>query len=256
MIKEPFATGNSWIHRIDPQVRIVSAVVFSLIIALSEQFSVLTAALVVSIFFVCLARLNPREVFGRLAVVFGFLLLIWAVLPLTFEGEALYHAGPFVITRPGVMLSARITLKSAAILLIFMALIATMTVGTLGHALNRLRLPGKLVYLLLMTYRYIFVIEDEYRRLRTAIKIRGFRPGTNIHSYKTYAYLIGMLFVRASVRAEHVHQAMLCRGFRGRFHTLDEFVSEGRNRLFSVLMTFVIFGLIILEYRFLWSIDV
>jgi len=202
-----------------------------------------------SLFLVCLARLNPQEVGKRLAVVFGFLLLIWAVLPLTFEGEALYRVGPLVMTRPGVILSAQITLKSITILLVFMALFATMTIATLGHTLNRLRLSGKLIHLFLMTYRYIFVIEEEYRRLRTAIKIRGFRPGTNMHSYRTYAYLIGMLFVRASVRAERVHQAMLCRGFKGRFYTLDEFSPAVQNRFFSLLMTIVIFSLMILEFH-------
>lgn len=248
MIQEPFAVGISLIHRLDPRLRIFFAAAYSLVVALSNRFSALIIALTVSILLVWLARLNPREVGKRLAVVFWFLMLIWAVLPFTFEGEPLYHIGSFIITRPGVILAARITLKATAILLIFMALIATMSIATLGHALNRLHLPGKLVHLLLITYRYIFVIEEEYRRLCTAIKIRGFRPGTNIHSYKTYAYLIGMLFVRASVRAERVHQAMLCRGFKGRFYSLDNFKSSGQSRLFSVLMTVVIFGLIILEW--------
>lgn len=248
MIQEPFSIGHSWIHRIDPIYKIVSATIFSLIIALSKNFSVLLSALCVSIFLVCLAKLDIKAVFKRLSVVLAFLLLIWITLPLTFEGPAIYHAGPFMISWPGIILSAQITLKSTAILLTFMALIATMTIVTLGHTLNRLRVPEKLVHLLLMTYRYIFVIEEEYRRLHKAIKIRGFRPGTNIHSYQTYAYLIGMLFVHASVRAERVHKAMRCRGFKGKFYTLYEASTDGQNKLFSVLMTFVMFSLIILEY--------
>lgn len=248
MITEPFATGISWIHHIDPRLRIVSAAVFSILIAVSSRFSVLLAALAFSVVLIFLARLNLGEVVRRLAVVFGFLFLMWAVLPLTFEGESLYSIGYLTITRPGVELAAGITLKTTAVLLIFMALIATMTVVTLGHALNRLHFSGKLVHLMLMTYRYIFVIEDEYRRLRTAMKIRGFQAGTNMHSYRTFAYLIGMLFVRASVRAERVHHAMQCRGFKGQFYTMDNFASVGENRLFSIMMVFAISGLIILGY--------
>ncbi len=41
-----------------------------------------------------------------------------------------------------------------------------------------------------------------------AIKIRGFVRGTSLHCYKTCAYLIGMLFVRASARAERVYQVI------------------------------------------------
>jgi len=247
MIQEPFAVGVSLLHRLDPRARIVFATAYSCVVAVSHRFLVLLFALVVSILLICLARLSMREVGRRLAVVFWFLLLIWAVLPITFEGEPLYQAGPLTFTRPGVVLAAQITLKSATILLAFMALIATMTIVTLGQALNRLRLPEKLVHLLLMTYRYIFLINQEYQRLWTAIKIRGFRSGTNIHSYKTYAYLIGMLFVRASVRAQRVNLAMRCRGFKGRFYSLDDFTFSGQNLLFSLLMTALIIGLIVLE---------
>lgn len=248
MIQEPFAAGNSWVHRIDNRLRILFAVVFSLLIALSKGFPMLAAALAFSIGLVGLAKLNARQVIRRLLTVFWFLILIWVVLPLTYEGDLLFQVGPLAIKRPGIVLAAQITLKAASILMIFMSLIATMPIATLGHSLNRLHLPPKLVHLLLMTYRYIFVIEEEYQRLKTAITIRGFRSGTTIHAYKTYAYLIGMLFVRASVRAERVHQAMRCRGFKGRFYTLDDFSSAGQNRRFIVLMMMAIMGLLILEW--------
>jgi cobalt/nickel transport system permease protein len=248
MIQEPFAIGNSWIHHIDPRVKIIFAAIYSLVIALSNRFNVLLTALTVSIILVLISRLNLREVTRRLSAICLFLMLIWVILPFTYEGEAIYHSRLFAITLPGVVLSAQITLKTIAIVLCFMSLIATMTVSTLGNALNSLRLSNKLVLIFLMTYRYIFVIEEEYRRLRTAIKIRGFRSGTNIHSYKTFAYLVGMLFVRASIRAERVHQAMKCRGFKNKFYTLNSFTSAGPNRLFSVLLTTVILALIIMEY--------
>ena len=247
MIQEPFAIGDSLIHKLDPRFRLVFAALFSLTVALATQFTVLALSVSVSLVLILTARLRIREVLRRVAVVFGFLLLIWVILPITFAGEGLYHIYPFTITRPGVVLSAQITLKSIAILLALMALLATMTIAVLGHALHRLRLPGKLVHLMLMTYRYIFVFEQEYARLWTAAKIRGFQSGTNIHSYKTYAYLIGMLFVRASARAERVHQAMLCRGFNGRFFSLGTFPPSRWNWIFAALMTLLIVILATLE---------
>ncbi len=250
MIQEPFAIGNSCVHNLDPRFRIIIAMLFTFTIALSKGFSVLIASLCVSILLVCLARLHARDVFKRLSVVLGFLLLIWLFLPITYEGEMLYKIGPLVITEPGVILCAQISIKSTAIFLTFMALIATMSIATLGRSMIYLYIPGKLVYLMLMTYRYIFVIEQEYKRLFTAIKIRGFRSKTNLHSYKTYAYLIGMLFVRASTRAERVHQAMLCRGFRGRFYSLDNYTSSGQNWFFVIFMIAIILCLIFTEINF------
>lgn len=83
-------------------------------------------------------------------------------------------------------MAAQITLKSNAILLIIMALVTTMNLSVLVHALNWLRMPDKIVHLLLMTHRYVFLIEQEYRRLMRAARLRGFRPGTNLHTYKKF----------------------------------------------------------------------
>jgi cobalt/nickel transport system permease protein len=146
-------------------------------------------------------------------------------------------------------LAAQITLKSNAIILAFMALVTTMPFSTLGHALNRLQVPDKIVHLLLMTYRYIFVIEEEYQRLIRAAKVRGFQPGTNLHTYRTYAYVVGMLFVRAGERAERVHQAMLCRGFKRKFYSLQEFRARRSGWMFALIMTVVLLLLVALERR-------
>jgi len=247
MIQEPFAVGNSLNHRIDPRFRVVFAAIFSFAVALSNQFPAMIAALGISILLVRMSRLRFGAVVKKLAVIWGFLLLLWLILPLTSGGEPLYHLGPLTFTRPGVMLSLQITLKSNAILLTFISLLATMSFATLGHSLERLRVPDKLVYLLLMTYRYIFVIEQEYLRLARAAKLRNFRPGTNMHTYKTYAYIVGMLFVRASERAERVYQAMRCRGFKGKFYCLREFSVSRQDWVWSIFMSLSIIGVVILE---------
>jgi cobalt/nickel transport system permease protein len=248
MITEPFAIGESLIHRLDPRIRLILTVLYSFVVALSYRFSVLIPALVLSSTLILISRVRIQEVLKRLIVVNALILLLWLLLPFTFKGEALARIGSFAVYRPGVILAARITLKSNAILLAFIALIATMPLATLGHALHRIGVPVKIVQLLLMTYRYVFVIEQEYQRLIRAAKIRGFRPGTNTNTYRTYSYVIGMLFVRAAARAERVHQAMLCRGFSGKFYSLQEFHVDRQSWLFSILMLICIVSLSIIEF--------
>jgi cobalt/nickel transport system permease protein len=247
MISEPFATGNSIVHRLDPRIRVSLTVLYSFVVALSYQFSVLITALGLSLILIAISRVRIVDVFKRMVMVNALILLLWPVLPFTFSGETLGRIGPFAIYRPGVVLAAQITLKSNAILLAFIALIATMSFATFGHALHRLRVPEKIVQLLLMTYRYIFVIEQEYQRLIRAAKMRGFQPGTNINTYRTFAYVIGMVFVRAAARAERVYQAMLCRGFKGKFYSLQEFQISTASLAFAIMLTAIIVGLIIME---------
>lgn len=248
MISETFADGDSIIHRIDPQYRILSAALYSGVIAVAKDILTLSIAVFISIVILGFARLNYQQVAKRLLVISGFVFLIWLVMPVTFEGEAVYYIGPIPFYLQGLRLSAQITLKSIAIYLSFLALVSTVSVTNMGYALSRIGLPNKVVCLLMMTYRYFSVIEQEYQRLSRAIKIRAFRPKTNIHTYRTYAYLIGMLFVRASLRAGRVYNAMKCRGFKGIFYTLHEFPPHRRNTIFSAMMGCAILCLFIMEW--------
>jgi len=248
MIAEPFATGDSILHKLDPRARIVVATVYSFVVAFADHFTVLLTAVAISGALVSLSGIRLKDIARRIVIVNGLILLLWVVVPLTYGGESLFRIGWFEVSRQGVSLSARITLKSNAILLAFISLIATMPLATLGHALSKLRVPPKIIYLLLMSYRYVFVIEQEYQRLIRAAKIRGFQPRTGMHTYRTYAYVIGMLLVRAASRAQRVHQAMLCRGFKGTFYSLHDFKTDRSAWIFSMLMTIIILVLIVMEW--------
>jgi cobalt/nickel transport system permease protein len=236
MLSESFADGDSLLHRLDPRLRVVFATLFSFLIAVSKAFSTLGSGLVLALFLVLMSRLRLVDVAKRLTVINSFNLLLFLLLPFTFEGTAIFSIGPFDCSRQGLTLASQITLKSNAILLVFIATVATMTIATLGNTLNRLHMPEKVVYLLLIAYRYVFVLEQEYLRLTTAIRVRGFQPQNNMHTYKTYAYLFGMILVRATARADRVYQAMLCRGFKGRFYCIHQFSFSRLDRIWSVIL--------------------
>jgi cobalt/nickel transport system permease protein len=248
MIQEPFAKGHSPIHRTNPVLRVSLAVVYSITVALMTQPAALTSAMYFSIGLIAAAKLPIKPVANRVALAGTVLLFIWLVIPATYGGEPIAHAGPIPISQAGVRLCQQITLKAMAILLAFMALIATMPTAALGHTLHQLGMSAKLTQLLLLAYRYIFTIEQEYRRLFRAAKIRNFHPATNIHTYRTYAYMVGMLFVRASERADRVYQAMKCRGFKGQFYTLTNYPPTGWNQILGIFSGLVYLLMIYLEW--------
>jgi cobalt/nickel transport system permease protein len=248
MLQEPFVLGKSFVHQLDPRIRLISAGVFSIVVALSRNFQALTAAVLIAFLLVMLAQLPAREIIKRIILVNSFIVLLWLVLPLTFQGSDALTLGPLRIYNAGITMAAQITLKSNAILLALIALVATMNLSVLGNALDWLHVPDKIVHLLLMTYRYVFLIEQEYQRLIRSAQIRGFRPGNNLHTYKTYASIVGMLLVRSAVRADRVYKAMLCRGFKRRFYCLYEFKAGKHEWLFATAMGGVILVLIYLEW--------
>ncbi len=247
MIEEKFAFGNSFIHRLDPKARIIAVIILSFAAALCDNLNIAILYFIVSIVFIGLAKLNVKDVFKRIKPVFWFLLMLWILLPITFEGEIIYKFYWLEISTEGIIMCCKITIKSITILLFFTSLVATMNIASLGNGLHKLYVSDKMIFLLLMSYRYIAVIEDEYKRLLRAAKFRGFKPKTNVHSYKTFAYLAGMLFVRASLRAQRVHQAMLCRGFNKKFYTLDVYESDRSNFIFLIGVFITLATLVVLE---------
>ena len=85
MLKEPFALGNSFVHQLDPRVRLLSACVYSIVVALSGNFQVLTAAVLISFSLVILAQLPAREIIKRI-IVDGEQVTIQYYLPLPVRG--------------------------------------------------------------------------------------------------------------------------------------------------------------------------
>ncbi len=92
------------------------------------------------------------------------------------------------------------------------------------------------------------MLRREYHRLRAAIEVRAFRPGVNMHTYRTYGRLVGMLLVRSLDRSERVVAAMKCRGFHGHFYLLDHFHYSRRDALFAAVAAAILAGIARLEW--------
>jgi len=246
-IEEPFAQGNSLIHRMDPRMRLIAAALLTIPTALLQHVEPALTALGAGILFIILSRLPVKKVLSRLMVVNAFILFLWIFLPFSTPGTLTQTIGPFRITSEGINLALLITIKSNAVVLTLMALMGTIAVQDLGPAMQQLKIPNKLCHILLFTYRYIFVIHQEYMTMRQAMTARGFRPKTDKHTYRSYAWLVGMLLVKSWDRAERVFGAMKCRGFKGRFYTLAEFTTSPKDYIFLVGCLVFTLGILAME---------
>ena len=230
---ESFALGSSPLHTLDPRVKFLAACGFATVAAVSQDFRTLVPALVFALGLVFWARLDLRTLARRLLLVNSFIALLWCFLPFTYPGETAFTVGPLTASREGLRFALLLSLRTNGIVLATIALIGTTPVFNLVHALQHLHLPVKLVHVAFFCYRYIDVIQREYLRLRDAMRIRGFRPRTSLHTYTSYAYLVGMLLVRSYERSERVYQAMLCRGFKGDFPVYRHFELDRRVMIYS-----------------------
>lgn len=222
MFDQPFVRG-SFIQRIDPRVRVLLAVLLAVALAPLRQLTACCLGLALGGLLLSLARAPLGALGRRLAAVNVFILFLWLVTPWTTPGTVVWQWHFIQVTQEGLRLSLLVTLKSNAIACVFLALVASLPATTLGHALERLGCPDKLVFLFLFTGRYIHLLAGEWQDLMTAARLRGFRARTDMHTYRTVASLLGLLLVRSHDRALRTREAMLLRGFSGRFHTLGSF---------------------------------
>jgi len=241
--------GDSVLHRIDPRARVGVALALGVTVAMGGRLQTAALALVLGLLLVVAGRLPLGAVAVRLLPVNLFALFLWATVPFGMPGDLLFALGPLRYTDAGALRALEITVGANAIMLFVIALMGTMEIPTLGHALARLGVPKRLVHLLLFMVRYIVLADRELHRMRWALKCRGFRPAADRHTCRTYGYLVGMLLVRALDRAERVMAAMKCRGWRGELPLLDRFRFAKRDAVF-VLLAGLAFGCLLwLEWK-------
>ncbi len=222
MIDESFSMGSTLFHKRDSRVKLIGAAAISIVLALCSSFLVAGTGFIITATLLFLSKPDPSLLFRRLLQVNIFTLFIWLTLPLTYGGGEIVHFSFLNISIDGIRMAALISLKTNGILFCFLALLATSTTVNLGHGLERLGVPRKLSFLLLFSYRQLFVIHQEYQRLQRAAKLRGFTPKNSLHTYCTYSHLFGMTLVKSWNRAERVHQAMILRGFNGKLIPLNQ----------------------------------
>jgi len=177
-----------------------------------------------------LARVPASVLVARLLLLSLGLVPVWVVLPLTAD-----HG-----TRAAMTLSLRLL----AIGTVGLVLLRSAPLPVTLAAAHRIGVPGVLIQIAQLAYRYAFLFFDEARRLRIALKVRGFRARTSAHTYRTTGHTVGTLLVRGGDRAERVADAMRCRGFDGRFHCLYRFRTTAADVLAFLFVVGLTAGLV------------
>lgn len=165
----------------------------------------------------------PQPHWGWLLAVAAALAgLVWASgLGGWFLLKRLLLLEPFVLGVAGLILfqpggGAKFVLalgKTNLCLLMTLLLSQTTRFTDLLGVLRRLRLPWLFVTTLTLMHRYLFVLAEESERMRRARASRTFTKGRRFQ-WQTLASVAGLLFVRASERAERIYDAMCARGWK------------------------------------------
>jgi cobalt/nickel transport system permease protein len=191
-------------------------------VAAVDHLAPAAVALGLGLFLLVLARLPLSWVRGRLGLFALAALPFLLVLPFTLNGPG-WEVGPVRVSWRGLVAGLAVFCRCVAVGCFALVLVGTAPLHHTLAAAHKLKVPGLLVQLTLLAYRYAFLLADGFRQLRIAMRTRGYRVAATRHGYRALGHATGAVLVRGAERADNVAAAMRCRGFDGTFHTLATF---------------------------------
>lgn len=235
---------DSLIHGLDPRIKVIITVLFivSNVLLPDGAWLAFAAAWGLVLFAAALARLSPVLVVRRSFIAIPFALAAVSLL-FTYPGRtiAAWQIGAWSVTisDSGLVRFTSILLRSWLSVQMAILLTATTQFPDLMHALRHLRVPSVLISIIGFTYRYLFTLADEARRLlraraaRSARPVRGQGGGTLLWRARVAGSMVGQLFLRSFERSERVYKAMVARGYRGQLLTMTPHNVERQDWLFG-----------------------
>jgi cobalt/nickel transport system permease protein len=241
-----YKAGTSPIHRIDPRVKVIVALLFILSNVALPDGAWLAFLLALLLLFLgsTIAGLGSGYLLRRSFVALPFALAaITAIFALPGQPVFAWSVGPWqlVATDAGLLRFASIVVRSWLSVQMAILLTATTAFPDLMHALRHLRVPRLLVAIVSLMYRYLFVLTDETARLLRAREARSARiagrhgGGTLVWRARVAGNMAGQLFLRSYERSDRVYNAMLARGFAGQFITINPHQMRRRDWLAALL---------------------
>jgi cobalt/nickel transport system permease protein len=232
---------DSPLRRLDPRWKLAALALTVLSAATLRTLSASAAALLFALLLAVLARLPTRWYLTRLGAMALFLGFFTLPLPFLLHDPGAVEQPLFHFSWHGATVGLLLATKGLTLVTLALVVLATAPLDATLKAAHALRVPGLLVQLVLLSYRYAHLLADELARLRVALRVRGYRNRATRHCYRTVGHVTGTLLVRGYERAERVGHAMRCRGFDGRFRSLTTFRTRPAD-VFAFLAIVVVAG--------------
>ena len=211
---ERWCRAPGFLQAIDPRVKIVSFAAIILACSLSHAIVVPACLYALATLLAYTSKITVGD-FTRRVWVFVPIFTAVIAIPALFitPGARIASLGPFAITDIGARSALMLLLRVSTSVSFSILLILTTPWNRLLDALGSLRLPGIVVSLLSLSYRYLLLLLRTVSELFMARRSRviaalPFRQEAAFLSRST-----GYLFLRSMHLAEGVHMAMVSRGW-------------------------------------------
>jgi energy-coupling factor transporter transmembrane protein EcfT len=214
--RDPFSLLN-----LDPRCRVAVGIGFIITAINLSKWYLLAGIIAVMLMFlikeprVVLLRLIPVNVFN-LFLVLSIFLNVWINSFSDLNWRDFLENSGVIEYGPPAMLALRYILRINAAVLVYMLFIVPLGISGLANVLLKIHVPKKLAALLILTYRYIFVIYERLSVSLLSMKLREPKTST-LSRWRSHAAVFAAFLASALFCSRKIEIAMRERSFNGAF---------------------------------------
>jgi energy-coupling factor transport system permease protein len=227
-----YLPGDSFVHKLDPRVKILLSFVFIIVIFVLNNFYGYLFFAIFTFMIISLAKIPRKYIFKGLKPIMWIIVFTAVLNAFMTPGIALVKLGPITITHEGLYLSAKMVLRLVFLIISTSLLTLTTSPIALTDGIERLLSPFKriglptheLAMMMTIALRFIPTLLDETDKIMKAQSARGadFESGNILKRTKSLIPILVPLFISSFRRADELAMAMEARCYRG---------GEGRTRM-------------------------
>ncbi|MCU0848921.1 MAG: cobalt ECF transporter T component CbiQ [Spirochaetes bacterium] len=246
---------NGLFQRLNPRLKLVFFIFNILLISIKKDVSSEAFLFLIMFIFITVSRLDLFRIYKKILFAgffFGFLVALPSSLNIITDGEIVLHLArldgarqfwiyripaEIGITREGLSGVAMLCLRVMNSVSVSLLIIFTTPFYDLMKSLKTFRVPDSFIMIVLLSYKYIFIlsktIEDFYLALKS--RLIGNVKGSEIRDI--IAGRTFLVFKKSTAAYEEVYRAMVARGFSGSvsFYLTDR-ITAADLALFAAVM--------------------
>lgn len=207
---EELTKKDTTIHHLQPIVKLFFTVFFIIFTLTSTSYALFSYLfLICLVILICfLAKIPVREMLKRTLIGLPFSFFLGLSNVILMPTPISFYNIPLTI---GLLSMISIMLKTFLCLAIVFLFVATTPLEDIAGAFVMMHVPYFLVSIILVTYRYIYLLVEEAGKMHQAYILRHFKK--DALEMKHMGSFLGLLFVRSLHHAHLVDYAMSLRGY-------------------------------------------
>lgn len=246
---DEIADKSGLMQSLDPRIKLLSIIFLIVIANFGNSLSYTAVMLVYSLILAVLSKIPMKSYIARIStvsIIFTGIVLIPSLFNTVRPGKPLiYLTRNLYITEDGALSTLIFIMRSfISLSLIYILILSTKWVEIL-KALRSFRLPKIFSATLDMSLRYITLFLEIASNMFLARKSRNVGKSKGKSERKFVASSMGNLLVRSESLSDDVYNAMISRGYRGEYKTINDF-KIGRSDIIWIIFNaalFIIFAL-------------